>query len=39
MSAVPFRHPELASGSIPETALPMAKRMLKKVQHDGDADA
>jgi hypothetical protein len=34
-----FCHPELGSGSILETALPMTKWMLKQVQHDGGSNA
>jgi hypothetical protein len=36
---VRLRHPELVSGSIMETALPVQKWMLKQVQHDGEPDA
>jgi hypothetical protein len=31
-----FRHPELVSGSILETAQRLAKWMLKQVQQEGD---
>ena len=31
-----FRHLELVSGSIPETAQTRTKWMLKQVQHDGE---
>ncbi len=36
---ITFRHPELDSGSILETAEPMTKWMLKQVQHDGEWNA
>lgn len=35
MNAFLVRHPELVLGFMLETALPMAKWMLKQVQHDG----
>ena len=34
-----FLHPELVARSIPETAQPMAKWMLKQVQHNGEVHA
>ncbi len=39
MSVFLFRHPELVSGSIIETALQVTKWMLKQVQHDGESHA
>jgi hypothetical protein len=32
---ITFRHPELVSGSIWMTVVPVEKWMLKQVQHDG----